>query len=437
MIKLNSDQQKALYFIKNWWNGSQMYMVLDGKGGTGKSTLINIVLQELRDCTPICCAPTHEALKQLKDKIEGDYIFKTYHAALGISPIEDTKELEFTHRELPKLWENINLCILDEASMIPKWIINILISTGVKVLYLGHDWQLPDVNKKRGVFDKCKSDVFTRGYPTIELTIPQRNTGDLWDFCNIIGESIYTSSREMPNTFDITKADLRSYVHSEQGKKDFLSGDTKIVMYSNAGVDIYNQRIRKVLFGEEAIIHKYLPKDKIILIKPLTVIENLERYGDSALKRLLRNKDLKTLYSNSKAEVISCEKVNVKLNKFLDIQTHKIKVQCENEILIFYEPVHKDDWKNIEVYFERLAWQCKTQKDKIKAFQERRFILSCFSDCKFFYTATIHRLQGSTYSNIIVINSDIAKMPNLTEQKKARYTAVSRASAKLMFYRGQ
>lgn len=435
-ITLNKDQTKALHFIKNWWSSGQMYCVLDGKGGTGKSTLVNQVLRELKNCTPICLAPTHEALKQLRDKIEGDYEFKTYHSALGISPIEDTKELEFEHRELPKLWENFNLAIIDEASMIPKWIITILTSIGVKILYLGHSSQLPPVDKKRGIFDKCESPVFEMGYPTITLTIPQRNTGELWDFCNILDEAIYTNSREIPNTFDITKTRLKEYIHSEQGKKDFLSSETKIVMYSNAGVDRYNQRVRQILFGHEATLYKYLPKDKIILTKPLTVIENLERYSDSGLKRLTKSKDLKTLYSNSKAEVIDCTKVNVKLNKSLDIQCYKIMVNCENELLTFYEPIHKDDWKTIETFYEWLYWQAKTQKDKIKAFQERRFILSCFAQIKGFFAATTYRLQGSTYGNIILINNDIAKVQNIIEQKKHRYVGVSRVSKQLLFYRG-
>jgi hypothetical protein len=435
-IKLNDDQKRSLQFIKSWYNGSSMYMVLDGRGGVGKSYLINHVLKELPNCTPILLAPTHEALKQLKDKTEGEYIFKTIHSALGISPIDDGKDIKFEHRELPKMWENFNLAIADEASMLPEWILQLLLSTGVKIIWCGHSSQLPPVDKKRGVFDKCISPVFTKGYPTTTLTIPQRNTGELWDFCNELDDLIYTTSRDIPNIFDITKADLREYVRSEQGKLDFLNGDTKIVLYTNYGVDTYNDRVRKVLFGKEAELHKYLPTDKIILTSPLTCIDGLERCSDSTIKKLRNAKDLDTLYSNTKATVISCTEVVVKLNISLHIQCYKIFVDCEEDEKYFYTPKHKDDWDNIGKFYEHLAWGCKNQKDKIRAFQERRFILSCFAELKHFYSATVHRLQGSTYNNIIVINSDIAKVANIIEQKKSRYTAVSRAKNNLYFYRG-
>ena len=35
---LNDDQLKALHTIKTWWKGNELFMILDGAGGTGKSS---------------------------------------------------------------------------------------------------------------------------------------------------------------------------------------------------------------------------------------------------------------------------------------------------------------------------------------------------------------------------------------------------------------
>ena len=403
---------------------------------THNTTLLNEVLKELPQAAPILLCPTHESLKQLRDKVEGDYEFKTYHAALGISPIEDSKELEFKQRELPKMWDNFNLAIVDECSQIPMWVVRLLIDTGVKILWTGHSSQLPPVDKKRGIFDKCISPVFTLGYPTVTLTIPQRNTGALWEFNNILESNIHTSVRIIPNTFNISKLELTNYMASAIGKEGFLAGDTKVVMYSNAGVDRYNELIRVILFGELAKTERYLAKDKIILTKPLIFIDKLERYDENELKRLTKSKELVTLYANTKAEVIACEQVTIRLNKSLQILCYKLLVICNDDEISLYEPINTADWKLIEDYYEHAAWNCGDKRAKIRAYQDRRFILSCFSDIKGFFAATTYRMQGSTVPNVIVVTNDIAKVPNLIEQKKHLYVGASRVRDRLMMFRG-
>jgi len=434
---LNPDQEKALTFTKAWWFSDHQCMVLDGKGGTGKTHLVETILKTIPNINPIILAPTHEALKQLKEKISGDYLFKTAHSALGIAPIEDEKELKFDQLKLPSLWDSVNLVVFDEASMAHEFIRKLLVSIGIKILFIGHRSQLPPVSAKRKVFDKCVSPVFEQGYPTTTLTIPQRNTGKLWEFNNLLDDAIYEDRNIQPPTwFDIQKKDLGEYVHGK-GKDEIFSGTTKIVLWTNNGVDSYNDRIRKVIFGEQAKERKYLPGDKIILTKPYTFIHSLERHTDSSLKKLINNKDsLDYFYSNAKAEVLSCEEKIVKLNNVLAIPVYKININCEGTLACFYEPIYYADHDRISQFYEHIAWGFKDQARKGRAFRERNLIRSCFAHVKFFYAATAHRLQGSTIDKVIVINSDIEKNPNAIERRKCRYVACSRAKDELMFYRG-
>ena len=135
---LNEDQQNSLKFIKRWWKSNKLYCILDGAGGVGKSYLVDRVLQELPNCRPILLAPTNEALKQLRDKVTnaGEYTFKTVHAALGIAPTTHQKDVKFEQVTLPSFWDDFNLAIIDEVSMLDDWIIEILTSIGIKILGL-------------------------------------------------------------------------------------------------------------------------------------------------------------------------------------------------------------------------------------------------------------------------------------------------------------
>lgn len=436
---LNPDQEKALNFTKSWWYSDHQAMVIGGRGGTGKSYLVDSILRTIPNINPILIAPTNEALKQLREKVVGEFNFKTAHSALGIAPIEDEKELKFEQMSIPKFWDDHNLVVADEASMYHKWVMELLLQTRTKIIFVGHKSQLPPVSKNRKVMDKCLSPVFEENFPTTELTIPQRNVGKLWDFNNLLEERIYQARQSIiPIDFDISKKDLNEYVTSH-GKDDIFYGETKIVLWTNGGVDAYNDRVRKVIFGEQAKVHKYLPGDKIILTKPYVSIDLLEKHTDSSLKKLtgtMGKEDSNYFFSNAKAVVRHCEEKMVRLNSALHIPVYKITVDCEGVLTSFYEPVFKQDHDRISTYYEHLAWGFKDKNRKMKAFRERSFIRSCFAHCKHFYAATAHRLQGSSIPKIIMILSDMERNPNPIERAKCIYVGGSRSINELMIYRG-
>jgi len=432
-MALNTDQQQALRRICNWYRGNEMYFLLDGAGGTGKSYLVNEVLKNIKSI-PLLLSPTNEALKQLKDKTEGDYEFRTIHSALGLAPTTTEKDIKFEHIAIPSLWDDFNLAVVDEVSMVDNWAIELLISIGIKILYLGHGSQLPPVKTNLSVFDKCVSPVFEKGYPTTKLTIPMRNVGKLWEFNNLIEETIYSKDRRIPNDFDIDRANMLQYLDSPQGKDELLHGETKIVLYTNGGVDRYNNIVRDKLFGSSAK-SKYLSGDKVILIQPLTEINELERYSDLALKRAM-NKEHAKHYANTKAEVYSCKEVVIKLNNSLHIPCYKIEVKTDEGMSQFYECIDSNDYLKISTYYEHLAWGKHTKKDKDKAYKEKHFILSCFANIKHYYAATAHRLQGASIPKVKVIFNDIAKCGNPILKQKLLYVACSRAINDLGIYRG-
>jgi len=437
-MALNKDQESALHTItKIWWKSNEIFMVLDGAGGTGKSYLVDSVLSTL-NCTPLLLAPTNEALKQLKDKVKGKYDFKTVHSALGIIPSKTEKDLKFEQVKLPNFWEEYNLCIIDEVSMLDDFLLDILLDIGIKILFVGHSSQLPPVTQRRLSTDKCISPVFTKNFRTITLKQPMRNTGELWEFNNYLDSIIYSAITFVPDTFDITKADLMTLLNTSVD--DFLTDKTKIALWTNDGVNVYNQKVRKIIHGEKARSEKFLPKDRIILTTPLNLIHNLEAKKQYDLFKSFDSKvEVDTLFTNSKGTVVGSTRVVVKINSTLVIPCFKLSVRFDDSpenVLDIYTCEDEKDRNSIAIYYEHQAWTIKNSVERGRAFQRRRFMLGCFGDIKHFYACTSHRLQGSSVPNIIVIDSDIRKNSNIIEQKKTRYVACSRAINNLYFFRG-
>lgn len=436
-MNLNSDQVRAVKYLKDWWKCNNMYVVIDSRAGCGKTFLVNYILKELNECIPLLLTPTQESLNQLRDKTEGDYTFKTIHSALGITPTTSKSELEFEHRTIPSLWSDFNLAVVDEASMVDTTLLNLLISTGVKIIWVGHGSQLPPIDTRRGRNDLCVSPVFDQGWETITLNIPQRNTGALWDFSNRVEEAIYDSSIVLPRDYNISSKKLREILGSKATQESLLAGDTKLALWRNREIDIYNARIRRLLFGEASLKYKYLPLDKIILTNPLTIIEGLEGCTDYHLKGQMRVKNnLTFLYSNTKAEVVASSMVTITLNKELAFPCYKLEVEVDGEHLTIFDFVLEEDRQKVASYYEHVAWGLKDPKAVAKAYRQRHFIMSCFAEIKHYYSASVHRLQGSSISNVIAIKSNIFKNPCRVERDKCFYVAVSRCMDSLAIYNG-
>lgn len=431
---LNPDQQNALLFIRRWWRSRDQCMILDGAGGTGKSYLLHEAIDGL-NCAPMFLCPTHEALRQLRDKVEGDYLFLTVHKALGLAPSTHEEDIVFEQIALPSYWDDHNLIIVDEASMLSGSLLDIILKTRKKVIFVGHVAQLPPVDQNRANTDKCVSPVFTMEWPRVNLAIPMRNTGELWEFNKKLEKLTHKPIGTVPSTFDITTDELFEYTMSDEGKRKFYEGTAKIALWTNKGADSYNARIRHILFGDLSKTKKYIRGDKILITQPLTAIGGLDRLRESHLKKAMTKK-VDTLFSNTKAEVIDSSDCSVIFNPELSLECYKIHVQTDTGKYYFYELKKADDYMKIKNYFLHQAYSKKTVTDRQNAFKLVHFVLSLFANVKHCYAMTSHRLQGSSIDTVIVIASDIDKNKNMIERAKCRYVACSRAINTLMYYRG-
>lgn len=437
MTTLNPDQQQSLTKLNAWYHSSENYAILQGPAGVGKTFVLDTFLKGLRGVNPILIAPTHEALRNLREKVTGDYPFRTVHSSLGVTPTTHMSEIRFEHAKLPALWNDVNLAVVDEAGMEDDWAIELYESTGCKVLHVGHKSQLPPIKEKRPVNDPCASPVFLKDYLTVNLRTPVRNSGALWEFTVYLEELIYNKGRLSDSPFDVKKPFVKDYIHSNKGKEALLSGDLQILMWTNDTVNRYNRKLRKVLFGEEvAQAHKYVKDDRVLLTKPLTVTQlNLENEL-SLEKRLKAKEEQDFLYANTHALVQKVSLTDVRLNNYLFIPCYKINLLTSDGEYDVFEPIHKESMDTLEHYYNKVAFGKSKQEEKHKVFRKKHFIMSCFANLLHSYAGSTHRVQGKTIKKVIVVDTDINKNPCVIERKKCMYVACSRASHQLFRYRG-
>jgi len=145
-IILTDEQNYAIKLIKKWFNSYKKHIpfVLAGYAGTGKSTVVSKISEELNisDYNIRYVAYTGKAALVMKNKgLEAT----TIHSLI-YEPREDEKG-DIYFKKLYKLASSIKLIIVDEASMIGKELQKDLESFRIPILYVGDSGQLPPISK--------------------------------------------------------------------------------------------------------------------------------------------------------------------------------------------------------------------------------------------------------------------------------------------------
>ncbi|MDQ6985118.1 MAG: AAA family ATPase [Candidatus Dojkabacteria bacterium] len=192
-MELSKDQDKALKEILKWFKNPSRsnYITLGGYAGTGKTTLVSLLREELRkehkNLSVSFCSYTGKATRVLEDKLrESKSILNqdtvsTIHSLI-YSTITNAKE-EIIGWER-KREVGSDLIIVDEASMVDSRIWNDLSSFGIPILAVGDHGQLPPISGSFNLVEKpmIKLEEIHRQAkenPIIELSIQARKEGKI------------------------------------------------------------------------------------------------------------------------------------------------------------------------------------------------------------------------------------------------------------------
>ena len=157
MILTKKQEQGLKTCIEKYINGEK-YCVISGYAGAGKSTLVKFIVQNLPGINPeddvVYACYTGKAAQVLLKKGNKNVI--TLHKLL----YESIPKPDGTFFRRPKPFIDYKIVIVDEVSMAPKQLMELLFTHNVFIIALGDPFQLPPVDKNQDNGLLNNPDVF-------------------------------------------------------------------------------------------------------------------------------------------------------------------------------------------------------------------------------------------------------------------------------------
>jgi exodeoxyribonuclease-5 len=245
MPQLTEEQKNIIrYIVKDISN--ELITTLGGYAGTGKSTLIRVLLNilEKKNLNFLPCAYTGKAANILRRK--GISQACTIHSSI-YRPFKDEKDETFWQLVERDYFDGkIDGFIVDEASMVSKEIHNDLCSFGLPIIYIGDHGQLEPIGTE---FNLMKD-------PKYKLEKVHRNAGEIAHFAEHLRQGKMAALFKGSHKVQVVK-------HNAVEDKHIALVDQVICAYNKTRV-LINERARK----EKNIHYTYVAVgEKIICLK--------------------------------------------------------------------------------------------------------------------------------------------------------------------------
>lgn len=390
---LTNKQEEGLKIILDRHKRNEKYTVVAGYAGTGKSTLVKFAIEALNvESSKVAYATyTGKAAEVLRKK--GNPGACTLHKLL------------YDHFPMPgggfyrkpKTELDVTIVVVDEVSMVPKPMVDLLLKHKIYVIFLGDPFQLPQIDKdtENHLLDKPHiflDEIMRQAAESeiIQLTMKIRN-----------GESL-----------DLFKGNEVQIFKKNEFNTGMMTWADQIIVATNATRQSINQQMRKILgysglpqHGERMICLRNYWDDcndaGDALVNGTTgIIENpFESFR--RIPAYIKNdrRDLPTIVGNFIPDG--------------GIEFHSIEM--DKEMIMTGEKCI--DW--------RVAYQLGKLKPKIGDIVPKEFA--------FAYAITCHKAQGSEWEKVLVVEEGFP----FAKEEHARwlYTACTRASEKLVLLR--
>ena len=451
----NAGQIEAINLMEEFLSSDKKVFLLQGKGGTGKTTIIKKILENVNSSNVLAIAPSHKAKKVLRKSINENskrapIRTVTLASALAIKFNQKTGKFEaddFARKQGRVPIKRANVIIIDESSMVSDKLlkeIKTLISPNTKIILMGDRAQLPPVGQDTDskVFD------IKNGYELVEK-MRQAASSPIINISSKIAENAESdspianiiNSEDRVNKYDeVSKSSVfwenNESVAIDNFVKDFnedpLNVDNvKIITFNNQlhnnpqSVKSLNYKVRKKLYGDQS-------SEEYIKGETLTAYSSFS--DDTG-----QDKD-EVLFDNGEdliiTEVIPSKNI-----------THNISVYSNKDgrrsINVSFDTIHlmlKNE-EGVEVLVPVIAESSK--EDFRKKVQElfntdRQLaykLTETFGDLEYGYAITSHKAQGSTYKTVYVMEDNILGSSNggtIKSKYQSLYVATSRPTTNLI-----
>lgn len=464
MYELGKDQKNALQGINEFIESKDDVFVLSGGAGTGKTSILSVMMDENAERGFSLLAPTGRAAAVInqKTKVEAYTIHSFIYELQYITPFDEKNADDTAQKSFFSLRENDlprgEIIIVDEASMISNRtqknenlifgtgnLLRDLISyvrfdRGQKIIFVGDAYQLPPVgdNKSVAMLAPLLASIYKLEVRSAMLLKVYRQTHEssVLSFANAIRNNISTdnySQLALPSSQSTRKISSTALVDDFVIKHKEDEGENICIAYSNKLVCEYNSQIRRKLFP--CIDEPIMPQDRLMCVRNYNfndaLIFNGEMFSIISIDSPVETKKcfLKTKTSN---QSYNFSFVDVSVQMASD-RTKIYKLKLNISLLDSFSPqLSGEEYKAL--YINSII--------EIKRNKGNEFIPECevyealrqdayynAMHVKYAYAITCHKSQGGQWDNVYV---DF-QLQNCATEASSRwaYTAVSRSSQML------
>lgn len=434
---LKPQQQQAIDKLRSFLTTTESFFLLCGYAGTGKSTIVFQIIQELLSQSKriALTAPTNKAVGILRKMAASQGIFgvdfMTIHQLLGLGMVrkEQEKALSQTSSSSLHLYDII---FLDECSMVGselwKWIERNFERTFFnhrKLILMGDPAQLNPVgDKKSPAFSITNKAVLTK-------VVRQAGESPVLDFITecrsfvnskadiFLPHSKYKKGDKSNGAFKVKSETLLQYAVKTIDLEFGQNPDRfRILCWTNKRVRYYNQLIREQVYGKAA--PRFVPGERLITKKPVMA------------------PDGKTVILPTSTEFTVKE---VEINQHCGYRVWLLKIVTDDGLFRQIFVLHESENKRYQAELKE-----KLKSAKRNGFLWRKYywfkddLFAKINNC---FALTIHNSQGSTFDEVgidgsdlfsrLLIGQDLSSQQKLKEYHRLYYVGASRCRYRILF----
>lgn len=455
-ITYNKEQQSAIVnavsFLKTNTDPTQYY-VIEGKAGTGKTTIAKEILKEFEDEQIYVAAVSHKAKGVIKSSFGDDTRGKKFFSIAGLLGMKgindnDTQTTKFqVGLKVPLLDNPPALLVIDEASMITEDVlkkiidINSSLSRPFQMLFLGDIGQIQPIRDEQSEFYRThkdllnkKSDIFNSKHKSKLITrVRQGEANPILPYADYFWENSQKENPELNPTQHIVRNNqitdngsllfsnsesevLNSVIKAvKNAVEKGLTNHVKIVTYHVNEKTELNQKIHEALFGKDS---DYSKGDMLILNSPYDLPDvnaTMENSSEIQIKSI----------QDTDVDEFGVHTLYLETNGTAYTRTGNEQKDCVIQV------VSRNDIGLYNQKLQELASYAKRQTNralKKQAWSNFWEYKGRYADVDFGYAITAHKSQGSTYDIVVVDEKDIMGTTATSNQEKSEliYTALTR-----------
>ena len=476
MITYNNEQLEAINSCINFINkgDSNEYFLIEGKAGTGKTTVIKEVIKKFRNKKIIAGALSHKAKYVIKESVEKDGIdWVNYSSIAGMLDLQLDLETGIfkkmynnkkpKHKQLYGLSESnkftkedldgYDIIIIDEASMVNEETIDLLFKEkkkSAKVIFLGDIGQLPPIRTRSNPYYMEWEEIdLAKNSPVFETTnkvklltrVRQGEESPILPFADFFWEnSLSKNPVKNPANIKYRKTEINkkgALIFLNETKEIFKNllnvydiaiknnkpNLIKFVTYKNETRSLINKYIHSYFFGNK---NNTFEKGELIIfndnfgdIENSSEFQIIERYPEFIDKK----DNLKLYCIDIKIDNLLHQLVLLHPDSNKDYENY-VKSKFNTAFAIKKQIDNLDQDKSDYIGLKNaLTKQYKTELENAWAEKSR------FPNIDYAYAISSHKSQGSTYDIVIVHEQDIMNVKPISNKSKSQsiYTAITRA----------